>query len=42
MHFLNWLSTLKAVLWLIDRWPWLRRKVAKVWARFDDTDEAGA
>lgn len=38
--FVNWLSAFRAVMWLADRWPWLRRWLAKFW--LDDTDEAGA
>ncbi len=38
--FVNWVTTFKVVVWLVDRWPWLRRKLAKFWP--DGTDEAGA
>lgn len=38
--FVNWLAAFKAVMWLADRWPWLRRQLARFSA--DDTDEAGA
>lgn len=40
--FINWLSAFRAVMWLADRWPGLRRWLAKFWAQMDDTDEAGA
>lgn len=37
--FVNWLTAFRAVWWLADRWPWLRRVLVRFWR--DDTDQAG-